>query len=711
MLVRELKRRTVYILLIGSLGALAAAYQIRPPMHIDVGSQGDEPHLIGFHDPEQADGVSYRWSSGHSTIRFRSIASWTPVQLTIRLNGCRPVGLMSPRVVVVANGHEVGPLPATHHFETYALRLAPDVMGLWGDLTIDIHCDEFVPAQATGINDQRKLGVLVDSVSLEPIRGPISLVAPPFRQCLILLLVVFAAYLWARQLALSAALSLLAAALSLLAVTTLVVTWPMGLGLYEWWPLALVVAANVGTTLFRAARARLSGRRHVPAEVVSDVQLLLVSAVVVAAAPYAWKGFWQPLTEDRATDFFINYAAATVLAEGGDIYDVAALREASAQQHQPHTAFDFGSLFATYIAPPFHALTLLPLVPLGYDKARLVFLALSNLLLFASLVLVLRASNRAFHRPPWLLLTFLVVFAFHPIYISFALGQVDFVILFLISLSYWAYLTGRKLVAGPALAVAAMIKLGPALLLLYFLWKRESAVVVSAAITGAVCVIISVVAAGPRVALHFVTDILPALLKGTAFFQNQSLNGFFSRLLVDPTLYYSLQEFPSLPAAQILALVSSLALIGLVAYFTRPRSAPPSLGFPYEVALVLGTLILVSSISWDHYMVWLLPGFVLLLHPHPSLPLGRARYWAVMGLTWCAYLLIIVPTSWYGMSLHDCSGTHAAWQTPLCLLMSMKVYGVLLLCSSLALLLAVINSHQLPGGVVGPEAQGHQVPL
>jgi hypothetical protein len=109
-------------------------------------------------------------------------------------------------------------------------------------------------------------------------------------------------------------------------------------------------------------------------------------------------------------------------------------------------------------------------------------------------------------------------------------------------------------------------------------------------------------------------------------------------------------------------------------------------------------------------MVWLLPGFVVLLRAHSSLPLGRAKYWAAMGLAWCAYLLIIIPTSWYGMSLHDCSGMHA-WQTPLCLLMSMKVYGVLLFCSSLALLLTVINSSQLLRGAAGQEAKGHRVPL
>jgi alpha-1,2-mannosyltransferase len=709
MLTQELKRRTIHILLIVSLGALAAAYQVRPPMQIDVGRRDDGPHLIGFHDSEHADGISYRWSSGHSTLYFPSVASWTPVQLTMRLNGCRPNGLISPHVVVLANGREVGPLQATDQFETYRLHLAPDIVGIWGDVTIDIHCDEFVPAQVTGTSDQRKLGVLVDSASLEPIRGPASLVVPPLRQCLSLLLVVAATYLWARQLALSAERSLLAAGLCLLAVATLVIRWPMVLGLYDRWLVALVAAANVGTILFRAARSRLTGERGVPAEVVSDVHLLLISAVAIAAAPYAWQGLWQPLTEDRATDFFINYTAATVLAEGGDIYDPAALMEASRQWHQPDTTFEFGSLFVTYIAPPFHATMLLPLVPLGYETARLVFLALSNLLLFSSLALILRASDRDFHRPPWLLLAFLIVFVFHPIYTSLALGQVDFVILFLISLSYWAYLTDRKLLVGPALAVAAMIKLSPAVLLLYFLWKRQFGIVVSAAITGVVCVIISLVAAGPREMLQFATDILPALLKGTAFYQNQSFNGFYGRLLVDPTLYYSLQEFPSLPAVQVLTLLSSLALIGVVAYFTRPRWGLSSLHFPYESALVVGTLILVSSISWDHYIVWLLPGFVALLHPHSSLHLSKARYWTVMGLSWCAFLLVIVPTSWYGMTLHDCSGTHAL-EPGLCLLVSTKFYGVLLFCSSLALLLAGLDSSQRHGSVAGLEAEGHRVP-
>jgi hypothetical protein len=252
-----------------------------------------------------------------------------------------------------------------------------------------------------------------------------------------------------------------------------------------------------------------------------------------------------------------------------------------------------------------------------------------------------------------------------------------------------------------------MIKLSPAILLLYFLWKREFTIVASAAVTGVVCVLVSVVAGGTPAVLQFATEILPALLKGTAFFQNQSLNGFFSRLLVDPTLYYSLQEFPSLPAVRVLTLASSLAVLGAVGYLTKPRWGPSGLRFPYELALVLTSLLLVSSISWDHYTIWLLPAFVVLLAPSLSEHLSRTRYWTVVACAGCAYLLMIVPTGWYGMLLHGYSGNQAL-QTLLTLLTSLRFYAILLLSFSLALLLLGLDSCQGLELPVEVEAEGRR---
>jgi hypothetical protein len=696
LLVKELKRGVVYLVAVLSLGTLVLAYQLRVPLNVDVGSAGDQHFLSGFHDPERSDGLSYRWSSGLSTIRLRGVATWTPVELTLRLNGSRLDELPSPSVVVVASGREVGPLQTTDQFETYRLRLPPDVVGIRGDLVIQIHCDGFVPLQITGTDDQRELGVLVDSVAARPIRGATRPVVPPLRQCLSLVLAIVGAYLWTRQLGLSTRHSLIAAGLCLLAVATLVVRCPLQLGLCDRWPVPLLAAAIVATILYRSVRSRWTWEQQVSGEASADLRLLLVCALAIAAVLYAWNALWQPLTEDRATDFFINYAATTVLAGGGDIYDPAALNEACLRWDQPVTTFECGSLFATYITPFFHAVILLPLVPLGHEKARLGFLALSNLLLFSSLALVLRASERALRKVPWVLLTVLVVLLFRPVYSSMELGQVDFVILFLISLAYWAHLTDRKLIVGPALALAAMIKLSPAALLVYFLWKREFAIVASAAITGIVCTTISLVVAGTQPVLRFATEIAPALLKGTAFFQNQSLNGFFSRLLVDPALHYSLGEFTPPPAVRVLTLLSSVAVLLAVAYLTRPRRSPLGIRFPYEFALALGSLLLVSSISWDHYYVWLLPGFWVLLGPSLREHLSKTRYRTLMACYCGAYLLMIIPTHWYGMALHEYSGTRTL-QTALTLLGSLKVYGLMLFSSCLALLLLGLDPNQSLG--------------
>jgi alpha-1,2-mannosyltransferase len=255
-----------------------------------------------------------------------------------------------------------------------------------------------------------------------------------------------------------------------------------------------------------------------------------------------------------------------------------------------------------------------------------------------------------------------------------------------------------------------MIKLSPVLIVLYFLWKRELALVLSAAVTSIVCVMISIVAAGPQATVYFATEILPALLKGTPFFQNQSINGFISRLMADPALYYSLQEFPSPAAARLLTVASCVAVLGAVAHLTRPRLGPLGLRLPYEFSLVLCTILLVSSVSWDHNTVWLLPAFVVLLTQSSSVRLSRNRYWTVAACAGFAYVLMIVPTGWYGMLLHGYSGNQAL-QALLTLLTSLKLYAILLLSLSLALLLLGLDSSPAIGVPIRAEADARTVSL
>jgi hypothetical protein len=687
MVVNELKGRTVYFLLLVSLVVLFLAYQVRTPLEVDVGATGDEAYLSGFHDPESAGDISYRWSSDSSFVRLPGIAARAPTMLRLRLNGSRPIGVDAPRVTVLANGHDLCSFSASQDFESYEVPVNGQILGLSGDLEIEVRADSFVPAERAGGSDLRRLGVMVDYVALDLQPLSASPVLPPVPQLLFLSASVTACYLWTRQMTLPRNISLVVAGALLLVLATLVVRGRLWLGLYYLWIFMLLVCANAATILARPALAALRGKRGLSSPDLKDLHLLLGGAVVVASGLYVRSAIWQPLREDQATDFFINYAAATVLAEGGDIYDADSLREASRDWNKPTVAFDFGSLFATYITPPTYAILLLPLVPLGYDRARILFLLLSNVFLFSFLALTLRGSGGAALRPPRLLLSLLLLLAFPPVYTSLQLGQVDCVILFLLSVSYWAYKSDRNILVGPCLAIAAVIKLSPAILILYFLWKREYVIFASASAIAILAGGLSLLLSGREALLTFATTILPALLKGTAFFHNQGLNGFFSRLFVPPGLYYSLQEFPSVSQARALSLLGSLILLCVGAYLTRHRVARGTIRFDLEFSLALATALLVSSVSWHHYLTWLLLVFVVLLNPALHKTAASHRYLAATLCAGAGYVIMAIPLELYGMTLHASADTLSA---PLgsVLLLSLGVYGALLLYSSLAIFLA-----------------------
>ncbi len=685
MIKNELKHRTIYISGVISAMMLFLAYQVKTPFEIDLGEQGDEAYLRNFWDIETVDALSYRWSSDRSSILLPGIGGYAPALLHIRLNGSRPTGLSSPMVSIRANGRELTSFVATDEFETYELAIDRQTMGFSGDLHLEINSEFFVPDEVMGGGDLRKLGVLVDSLSVELERSVIPIVPPPARQFFYLAFAVMASFLLARQLGLSRGISSAVGGLLLLTLLLLVVRYRLLLGRYSAWLIGLLALVNIIVVLARLLRGLVTGERRLLDTGMADSNLIVAVIVILALGHYVRFGLLRHVREDRATDFFINYTAATVLAQGGNIYDASCLREASQLAEPPLVHFDFGSLCCTYITPPFHVLLLLPLVPLGYEKARIALLLLNNLLLFSSLALVLRARGGASLPLSHCLLAFLLVFTFEPIYVSLELGQVDFLILLLISMTFWAYRSRRDMIAGLCLGLAAMIKLSPALLIVYFLWKGEHRILIWAVVGAFMAGVLSWAIAGHGAVLFFSTSVFPALFKGTAFFQNQSLNGFFSRLFVDPGLYYSLEEFPSIPQARALSTLSSLALVGIGAFVTRERISRSSLRFDFEFSLAIVTMLLVSSICWEHYFTWVLLPFLVLLNPVLRSYLTTGECLSVIVAASFSYLVIVIPSSFYGMTLHSSSVSFPA-EMALTLLISLRVYGALLLYSILAYL-------------------------
>ena len=269
---------------------------------------------------------------------------------------------------------------------------------------------------------------------------------------------------------------------------------------------------------------------------------------------------WMGVAPDLAN----NYAGAAVLRAGGMLYDAQA------------------PLLTGYDNPPLTALLTMPLTFFDLQTAIRLFFALNTLFLVASVALIFISIRDYLPTYPYWLIAVALVLNLDPVLDSLLLGQTDGVILLLLVISFSGYRRGRDVIAGAALGLAAMIKISPGLLVLYFLLKREKRVFASAVAAMLLLGGVSLLAAGFETHAMFVTQILPKLLAGSAHFENQSLNGFFNRLFLEGQFITGLADVPPLPQARLLTMVCSLLIVGTATYLvgtkrtsrTDPRTRP-----------------------------------------------------------------------------------------------------------------------------------------
>jgi hypothetical protein len=228
-------------------------------------------------------------------------------------------------------------------------------------------------------------------------------------------------------------------------------------------------------------------------------------AVATLAGLFVWKGLlvgWAALNTD-----FPNYYLGGRLFRGG--WPLERLNDWIWMQRQKdHAGLDQAlvgylpsTLWSTLIIVP---LTWLP--PLAAKRVWLVF----NLLLLLGVLHLLRYLTRL----PYRRIALVTLLAIVPLRTNFQFGQQHLVVLFLMTLAAWAYFRGRPTWSGVLLALAAALKLYPALFALFFWRKRQWR-----ALLGLIAATVGVVALGVELfglesLRSYAFRILPRSLKG-----------------------------------------------------------------------------------------------------------------------------------------------------------------------------------------------------
>jgi alpha-1,2-mannosyltransferase len=308
---------------------------------------------------------------------------------------------------------------------------------------------------------------------------------------------------------------------------------------------------------------------------------LLAQAALVAAALTLYLLILIQAT-GRHQDFTAYLRAASDLWNGRPLY--------ATFLHHP---FPDATLRPAFIYPPAFAALIAPLALLPAAIAALLWLLLCQLCLLGSLLLVLRGQRPA----PWVLTALVcATFTFYPLWVDAIQGQANLPILLLVTAGILGTLRGRPAWAA-AIGMAAAFKLTPLLLIAWLLVERRFREALFLLAGFAV-----VTAAGAAIrfddTLTFFTQVMPALARGTAFYGNHSLSGLLARVLsrnpyTEPWFATSL--------AGLVALLAAMLLFGW--WLLRARRDTPLAG----AIAFLPLLPLVSTVTWSHHLVILLP--------------------------------------------------------------------------------------------------------
>jgi hypothetical protein len=400
------------------------------------------------------------------------------------------------------------------------------------------------------------------------------------------------------------------------------------------------------------ASAGHEGGTGIPMQALLPVLLRILASLLLAVAAVHWlshtlTGLASGL---GSYDFSFYYDAAWAIRANpqANIYDPAVLQAAATAHH----AF-LGE--GVYQYPPLLPILLLPLTLLSYTSAVKVYylfdtvlwvlsaLLLGDLLRFA-IVGRDRASGAASRsgtggtrgvlRPRrWLrwdadssdvtlyafAVAIFVTLTFDPAGFALWQGQASMLILFLVLLAPWLERRGHPVLAGVALALATLVKILPAVLLLYYALRARWRVVLGAA--GGLVALTALMVAVVGVPGVLAMNQIPANGVGDSLrFQNEALARVPLWLAV---------EFGGAPSALttalgygLIALVGLAFVAGTLLVLRRDQQTSvvaPGMRADAEAQHLLGyawalcTMILISPISWEHHIIWLLPAILICL--------------------------------------------------------------------------------------------------
>jgi alpha-1,2-mannosyltransferase len=322
-------------------------------------------------------------------------------------------------------------------------------------------------------------------------------------------------------------------------------------------------------------------------------------------------------------DFSTYYYAAKVAADGGNPYSSKELTLLARDEETRRIVHPF-------LYPP-PALGLFWWAPsLELATAYKVWYALQALsMILAGLVLSRwwrpLGSSVPIAVAVWIALTWAVPF-------GLVMGQINPLLLLLVVAGLWQS-EERPWVGGALVGAACMVKISPAVFVLWWIARRNWAAVGSAVACAVLLTVAMVPLVGVNLQSAFYTDVLPGYAHGDynglrvqiTMIQNYSIPNLLNQIWPGNKYVLTYQ-------AQVASTAVALALLGWMAWsFRRPSGLWALAG---QTSAILIFILLVPVRTYEHHLVLAIPAMVLLTVAVAEGRLGR-RWWglvAILGL-------------------------------------------------------------------------------
>ena len=308
---------------------------------------------------------------------------------------------------------------------------------------------------------------------------------------------------------------------------------------------------------------------------------------------------------DEGVDFFQEWSSARNFFQGGPVYGnlpdlVEKFLGVQADRTQSHLQVN--------AHPPVAILLLMPLALLDYPDACLVWNLLSLAAFGASLWLVMHGLGIPFSKWACLPLVTLLLLC-NPLRQQTNQGQLSGLLSLLVTGIWISARAGRPVWAGVLLGTATAVKFFPGFLFIYFALRRQwwtlaAGMISFAALNGATAIIL-----GSAAYATYFGEVLPSIAAYRATWANASLVGLVCKLFDDPAPELFCWHWRVVPlwTSSMTARIGSVLFAVVVTLLTARviRSVRTPLESDRAFGVTVTAMLLVSPITWDHYLLTL----------------------------------------------------------------------------------------------------------